>query len=298
MRACIIFNPVAGRSCSQRRLARFREHWKTRAEFWPTQYRGHGIGLARAACDQGFSIIAAAGGDGTVHDVANGLLQSSRSDVTLAVVPVGSANDFAYSLARQFGASLMEDGNYTSVDVGSVTTTSGRESFFVVSLGLGLSARVTLEARQVSRLQGKALYAVAVWRAVKANQVSDLRVQFDDDPPIQSPSLLTSVMLCEREGNFVLAREARLDDGRFDVVSAAPMGRLRVLGLLPRIALAGVPAHHPKIAQRRCRSLTVESPTPLAVHTDGEMFCTAEDGVHDLAVRLLPARLRVKLCVP
>jgi YegS/Rv2252/BmrU family lipid kinase len=296
MKTCVIFNPVAGRSRAQRRLARFREQ-HAQAEFWPTQGPGHGTELARAACEHGFTVIAAAGGDGTVHDVVNGILQSDRDDVTLAVVPIGSANDFAYSLARQFGVSTLEDEKCARVDVGSASS-GGRETFFVVSLGLGLSARVTLEARQVSRLQGKSLYALAVWRAVKAHQSSDLTVQFDGAAPTHEPSLLLSVMLCEREGNFVLAPNARLDDGLFDVVTAAPMSKLRVLGLLPRIALAGVPTNHPNIAHRRCRTLTVQSPTPLTAHTDGEMLCMPSDGVHDLTIRLLPARLRVKLCLP
>jgi diacylglycerol kinase family enzyme len=297
MKTCVIFNPVAGRSRAQRRLARFRQRYP-RAEFWPTEFPEHGVEFARLACEHGYSIIAAAGGDGTVHDVANGILQSNRDDVTLAVVPIGSANDYAYSLARQFGVSTLDDEHGAPVDVGSVTAAGGRESFFVVSLGLGLSARVTLEARQVSRLQGKALYALAVWRAVKAHQSSDFTVQFDGGPPTRTPTLLLSAMLCEREGNFVLAPNARLDDGLFDVVSAAPMGRLRVLGLLPRIALAGVPMNHPKIAHRRCHTLIVQSTTPLAAHTDGEMLCTPADGVHDVTIHLLPARLRVKLCLP
>jgi diacylglycerol kinase (ATP) len=298
MRACVIFNPVAGRSRSQRRLARFREQWSARAEFWPSEFRGHGAELARAACEQGFSVVAAAGGDGTVHDVANGLLRAKTGAATLAVVPVGSANDYAYSLARQFGTSRLDDDRHATVDVGVVTTATGRESFFVVSIGLGLSARVTQESQQVSRLQGKALYALAVWRAVKAHQCSDLTLQFDDEPPSNTPSLLLSAMLGEREGSFVLAPNALLDDGLFDVVSAAPMSRLRVLGLLPRIALVGLPAQHPKIAQRRCRTLTAHSATPLAAHTDGEMFCTAADGIHHLTIRILPARLRVNLCLP
>ena len=134
--------------------------------------------------------------------------------------------------------------------------------------------------------------------AVKANECNDLTLQFDDEAPANTPSLLLSVMVCEREGNFVLAPKALLDDGLFDVVLAAPMSRLRVLGLLPRIALSGLPAHHAKITQRRCRSLTVQSPTPLVAHTDGEMFCTDADAVHDLTIRILPARLRVKLCLP
>ncbi len=299
MRNCVIYNPAAGRSRSQRRLAKFREQWHERAEFWPTKFRGHGVELARAACEQGFSVVAAAGGDGTVHDVANGLLQAKTGDATLAVVPVGSANDYAYSLERQFGASKLDDENYAKVDVGSVTTSCGRESFFVVSLGLGLSARVTLESRKVSQLQGKALYALGVWCAVKANECTDLTLQFDDEAPANAPSLLLSVMVCEREGNFVLAPKRsprrwplRRRIGRADEPLAS--ARLAAADCTSRPAGASPQVTHSAAAA----SLTVQSPTPLVAHTDGEMLCTDADAVHDLTIRILPARLRVKLCLP
>jgi diacylglycerol kinase family enzyme len=109
---------------------------------------------------------------------------------------------------------------------------------------------------------------------------------------------MLSAMVGKREGSFLLAPQAELDDGRFDVVSAGMMGPGRVLGMLPRIALFGLPARHPQISVRRCRKVRVRSASPLAVHTDGEMFCTADDGIFELAIEILASRLRVKLCEP
>jgi len=298
MRACVIFNPEAGRLRSRRRLARFREQWKLRAEFWPTEFRGHATQLARTACEQGFTTITAAGGDGTVHEVANGLLSANADPVTLAVVPIGSANDYAYSLVRQFGISRLDDDVHARVDVGIAATPNGRETFVVENLGLGFSAQVTLESRKISRLQGKALYALAVYGALRKYQSTELTVQYDDEPPQAATLLMLSAMLGKREGGFLLAPHAQLDDGQLDVVSAAAMGRLRVLSMLPRLALFGLPARHPQIAVRQCRTLHVHSATPLAAHTDGEMFCTTADDIHDLTLRVLPSRLRVKVCSP
>jgi diacylglycerol kinase (ATP) len=157
---------------------------------------------------------------------------------------------------------------------------------------------VTLESRQVSRLQGKALYALAVYRAVRHYRASELVIQYDDEPPTRESILLLSAMLGNREGSFLLAPHARLDDGLFDIVSAAPMTPTQVLGLLPRIALFGLAEHHRHVSRRRCRTLTVEANTPLVAHTDGETLCTSGDDVHKLTVRILPSRLRVKVCPP
>src|SRR5438309_1224985 len=91
---CVIFNPKAGRWRAGRRFAQLRRTWGEHVVFWETERPGHGEELARKAAEHGFTTVAAAGGDGTVHEVANGLLQAGRPDLTFAVVPLGSANDY------------------------------------------------------------------------------------------------------------------------------------------------------------------------------------------------------------
>src|SRR5258707_10954403 len=95
---CVIYNPAAGRGRAGRRLESLRQTLGQRAEFRPTQAAGHAEQLALEAVQAGFAVVGAAGGDGTVHEVANGLLRAGRSEAALAVYPVGSANDYAHSL--------------------------------------------------------------------------------------------------------------------------------------------------------------------------------------------------------
>src|SRR5262245_54024018 len=95
---CVIFNPSAGRGQARRHLDRLRRALGTRGEFRPTRSPGHAEELARQAALDGFPFVAAAGGDGTVHEVVNGLLQADRPEAVLAVLPIGSANDYADSL--------------------------------------------------------------------------------------------------------------------------------------------------------------------------------------------------------
>src|SRR5438132_1369447 len=97
---CVIFNPTAGRQRATQRLAQLRRGWAARAVFRPTERPGHGEELAKQAALDGFSTVVAAGGDGTVHEVANGLLSAGRPEVVFGIVPIGSANDYAASLAH------------------------------------------------------------------------------------------------------------------------------------------------------------------------------------------------------
>src|SRR5688572_13743683 len=95
---CIIYNPRAGRGRVGGQLARVRRLLGTRADFRPTSRPGEASELATRAAAEGFAVVGAAGGDGTVHEVANGLLAAPGPTPVLAVLPLGSANDYAHAL--------------------------------------------------------------------------------------------------------------------------------------------------------------------------------------------------------
>jgi diacylglycerol kinase family enzyme len=289
---CVIFNPHAGRRRAARRLASLRRQWGSHAAFWPTEGPGHAEELARAAAGRGFRVVAAAGGDGTVHEVGNGLLEAARPDVTFAVVPLGSANDYAHSLTYWDGAAARAP---HEVDVGLVRDERGRQRWFLCCLGLGLNGAVTLESRRIRRLQGIALYGLATLRALWYRYATPpMTLTIDGGPAWTAPTLLLSVLLGRREGGFVLAPQARLDDGLFDYVHAGALSRWEVLRFLPRLAATGPPPEYSKVRQGRCRELRLSSEAPLTVHIDGEFFCVPEDNVRTLEIRLLPHALRVQ----
>ena len=295
MTICVIFNPHAGRRRARRRMARFRQRWQQHADFQQTEYSGHGVELARQAAERGCRVVAAAGGDGTAHDVANGVLQADAPDVTLAVVPIGSANDYAHAIAREFGVSQLDDQHGFQVDAGQVRFGGDQSRYFVEGVGTGLSGWATIESRRIHRLQGKLLYGLSVWRALR-HPLTDLEVQLDQSPAVRCPTLLLSVMLGCREGNFVLAPDARLADGLFDVIRGARIRRWQAIGLLARIGCCGLPRQHPEIHQARCSRLRLKAESPLALHADGELLCLPEHAVHDVEVEMLRHRLRVKVC--
>jgi YegS/Rv2252/BmrU family lipid kinase len=292
---CVIFNPAAGRRQAQRRLARLRRRWGSRVEFRATDRAGHAEELALAAAREGFRVVAAAGGDGTVHEVANGLLRAGRPEVLFGVVPVGSANDYAYSLGVREADGVVQGpaAGGRAVDVGVVSDAAGRQRFFVNSLGLGLSGAVTVESRRIRRLQGLALYGLATLRALWYHYACPVMHFTIDGADWQAPTLMVSVGLGQREGGFVLAPQAELDDGWFEFLHAGDLSRWEVLRFLPRLATAGPPTDHPKVRIARCREIAISSGGPLTIHIDGEFFCRPEDGVRSVYIKILPGALRV-----
>jgi diacylglycerol kinase family enzyme len=302
---CVIFNPAAGKKQARGRLDRLRRAWGERVQLLPTERPGHAEELAQRAAQAGFGIVVAAGGDGTVHEVANGILRAARPDVRFAVIPIGSANDYAHSLEWEFSQSASgrsppdngkaDETGSRALDVGRVRDASGRERFFVCCLGLGLNGAVTLESRRIHRLQGMALYGLATLRALWYHYACPrMDVAFDEQPGRTTPTLMFSVLVGRREGGFVMAPQARLDDGWFDFIHAGALSRWQVLNLLPRVALAGPPANHPRVRQGRCRRVRICSEAPLTVHIDGEFFCKPEDRVCDLDIEIMPRCLTVE----
>ncbi|MGD9856592.1 MAG: diacylglycerol kinase family protein [Planctomycetaceae bacterium] len=296
-RICVIFNPRAGRRRAARRLEAFRQQWQGRADFWTTESAGHAEVLAGRAAALGYRTIAAAGGDGTVHEVVGGLLRAESQDATFAIVPIGSANDYAFTMERQFGAFSLDDRHADPVDAGLLRLPGGVERYFVEGVGIGLTAEVTVESRRIPHRQGLWLYGTAALRVLRRGQPPfPLRLSYDDEAPVETATRLLSVLLGQREGNVVMAKHALINDGRFDVVHGGAVGHWEALALLPRFLLWGPPTNHPHITVRRCRRLHVESPEPLTIHADGEVVATRDDAVHGVTLEVLPLRLRVKVC--
>jgi diacylglycerol kinase family enzyme len=291
---CVIYNPASGRGRAVQRLEQLRRAWHDRAVFWPTAAPGQAEELALQAAREGFATVAAAGGDGTVHEVSNGILRAARPEVVLAVLPVGSANDYAHSLdlGRDWWQSAQAALAPCAVDVG-VVRAGQRSRFFVNGLGLGFNGRVTLEAQRIRWLQGVALYGLALVRSLCFHFVTphlDLHI---DDRDRSCPTLALSLAIGRREGNFVVAPQALLDDGQFDFVHAGPLTRWDALRLLPRLFAGRLPPRHPRLWLGRCRQVRARAATALVVHLDGEMFCVPADAAHEIEVELLPGALRV-----
>ncbi len=291
---CVIFNARAGSGRAAQRLRRLRRVLGPRADFRPTSDRGHGRELALEAARAGFPIVAAAGGDGTVHEVANGLLQAERPEVTLAVLPLGSANDYAHSLGLGPDWWLRADGAVKSatVDVGLVREPGGRATYFVNNVGIGLTGAAALEAERV-QLQGLPRYLVGLFRTLCYRFQHPLMAVTVDGKTWREPTLALSLGIGKREGSFVLVPDAELDDGLFDYIHAGALTRRTLLRLLPAGIAGRLPSDYPGLRMGRCRRASLESEAALVAHTDGEFFCRPEQDVRGLEVELFPGRLRV-----
>lgn len=300
MPTCVIYNPAAGRGKADQLLRECQHRWRQQVLLRPSEYPGHATDLACQAAEEGFERIVAAGGDGTVHEVANGLLRANKPQAVFSIWPIGSANDYAYTLGLLEWWKQREKPLPTQVlhvDVGRITG-GGRERFYVNSLGIGFNGMVTIESRKIRRLRGLALYILAFLRALRKHYETPITTVRFDDTLITAPTLAITLNLAQREGGFPLTPHASLTDGRFDYLHALGMPRWRLLRYLPAMAFGCLPSNHPLLKVGQCSRMEVQAPHPLCIHADGEFFCRPEDNVHAVQVELLPARLAVEIFPP
>ena len=287
-RLFLIANPVAGRGAALRARSEVRaglERAGVEHDIALTRAPGEAVELARAASRQGWDAVVAVGGDGTVHEVANGVLDAA--EVAMGVVPAGSGNDFAFAAgipgSIPKALQVLLDGRPTPVDAGRVC-----DRWFVNGVGIGLDARVAIEANRARRLRGIAMYLHALARVLRSYTPPRLRVEVDGVLWMDEAATLLTIGNGPRQGGgFRMNPSARIGDGMLHLCGCGALGTLRILRFLP-YTLRGT---HVGLEGVRCTTgqrIQVTSPDPLAVHADGEIVAEHAAAV---AIRLQPGRL-------
>ena len=296
----IILNPVAGRGRGARVEPELRRYLETEGldfDLVHTTGRGHAAELAQQAVRDGFEIVVAAGGDGTFHEVVNGLMTASGGGETgtLGIIPIGSGSDFAHTAGApadlQAACHRLAHGQVRVVDVGRLTMPGLPPRYFDNTLGIGFDGVVTVEAVKVKWLRGLALYLPVVLKTIFLSlKIPQVTIEYDGEE-MALPALMVCVANGPREGGgFFVAPQAQPDDGLFDLCIVNEVSRLAMLGLIPHF-LQGTHVDKEPVTMTRARSVTISSPDDLVAHVDGEVLCT--DG-HQIRCEILPRRLRVQ----
>lgn len=303
----VILNPTSGRGRGVKlrsQLSAALNDAGVTHEIVETTRGGEGIELAQQGHADGYQTIVAAGGDGTVSEVVNGLAQINPGApiaTKVAVVSVGSGNDFAHAWnvaqSPTAMASAIARGETRPCDLGHVTIQAGGktiERYFNNNFGTGLDSQVTLESLKIKRLQGVMLYGMAALRALWRLETPVVKIEWESADGVmhryEAPISLVSVGNTPRSGGgFQLTPGAQMDDGLLDLGIADAMSRWQLLQLLPK-ALQGAHVHHPAFTLVQFKRLTLSTAVPLAIEMDGEVI-TEEAEQIEMVVQ--PARLQL-----
>jgi len=314
MKTCIIFNPYSGRNRRRPGLAAaIRDFIRTRAldaHVATTEGPGHATELARAAAAAGHGVVVAVGGDGTMNEVAQGLVNTPAA---LALVPCGSGNGLALHLGlprSPFEALRLATG--AGARIGAIDTGTANGHPFFNAMGLGLDADVSRRFNLLTRrgLPGYARVGLAVLRELRTE-----RCQITCGARVENHEiLLVAVANSDQYGNHArIAPGARVDDGRLDLVAVKAVGLGAAATLEPRLFLGNID-RSPHVVRMTGPRFVIERVAPGVIHTDGETHATGarvEIVVQPRSLRLLipahsralvpsvaPARARFALQLP
>ena len=278
----VILNPAAGGGRALRLLPRLVAALRDCGEahhVHVTAAPGEATDVARRFAGDGMRLVVAVGGDGTLNEVANGLLSAEApAPVALGVVPAGRGADFARTLAAPCdpAAALARACRSTPlpIDVGRATFADGSTRVFVNVGGLGFDAAVA-ERAAGSRLPGsKAPYLRGLAGALVGYR--NRHVAVDADGALVTGTVLAVIVANGRYfgGGFKIVPDAAVDDGRLDLAIVGDISRLDLLRQVPRL-YRGAHVAHPKFTHLTARSIRVESAEPSRVQLDGELVGTA-----------------------
>ncbi len=239
-----------------------------------TRFARHARDLAIEAVANGAALVAAAGGDGTIHDVANGLLRSEKR-VPLAVIPGGTGNDFAKVVpgasSRNGAYDIIARPAFHDFDAGYVEWNDGSE-YFVNGMGTGIDVEVVRQILRLPRLPGAVKYLLGLLRALATYRPVMLRASLRDEV-IESRVMMFAIGngICQG-GGFYLTPQARPDDALLELCVVREIPLWRVALVLP-LVLRGTHGEHPVVTMRSFAGLrfdTIDS-TPLFFQLDGEL---------------------------
>jgi YegS/Rv2252/BmrU family lipid kinase len=291
MHVHVILNPYANRWGAQRKIPLVKSalaEGGLRADVTVTEVPNEAVEAARRAALAGYDAVVAAGGDGTVSEVVNGLIQAAGDGPTrpLGVLPIGTGNDFSDMTgtprALAGAVAVIAAGQTRQVDAARVN-----DRFFDNNCAVAMEPMVTIENVKIRRLSGNARYIAALVRALVKLKAWDMRIRWDEGE-IAGPTLLLSVCNSPRTGGvFLMAPQALMDDGLLDFVYAPAMSKAQVLAILPRL-FKGSHIQHPLVQHGRTRRLLVESSPGTPVHADGEVISEASARVE---YEILPQKI-------
>jgi len=270
---------------------------------------GEGVLLASEAARKGVEFIIACGGDGTISEVANGILESGK-DVELGVLPSGTGGDFRRSLEvpvqSRSAARILRTGRTRRIDVGRVTYVNKEGTiaarFFLGVASCGLSTRVIERVKEGGPdwlpgytpkwLSGRVSFGASMLQSAVKTHTTRIMVQLDD----AHERHLAVATLCVANaryfgGGMKIAPDARLTDGKFDVVSVGDLSALKIMTSAPRVYL-GSHLSMPEVSHTLARKIQLraaETSEEINLEIDGEL-----PGRLPATFQVIPAALRVR----
>jgi YegS/Rv2252/BmrU family lipid kinase len=293
MKILLLYNPYAAHKRAMKLIphmeALFAKH-KIDFDLFLTDYPEHGIEIIRQVDFSKYDGVVAAGGDGTLFEVINGYFKnSSERKIPLGVLPIGTGNAFARDLdldnsKLDQAVKIISGRKLRKVDAGKFKT-HGQEYYYLNILGIGFVADVTETARKLKFL-GNIAYTFGVfYRTVFLNS-NRLTITLDDKT-VQRESIFIEISNTRYTANFLMAPNAKIDDGLLDVTLVNKLSRRKLLQSFPKI-FTGEHIYLDEVETFQAQKIKIHSDVSKVLTPDGELM-----GITPVEIECLPSAIEV-----
>ena len=268
------------------------------AEWSGTVYPTHATELAVQAAESGCSLVIAAGGDGTVHEVVNGLMQvPAERRPRLGIVPLGSGNDFAHSVGISGSPAdalrQVFTGEVKHVDLGVFDIGRGKTEYFDNTFGIGFDATVTIRSHRISLVRGFLMYLVAVLQTIAMDlDAPMMQITTDEETWSEKTIMLVACNGPREGGGFLVAPGADNSDGILNYAAVRNVSRLMMLRLIPEV-MKGTHGRFKQVRMGQMRRINIQADRPVTIHADGEVISGFGTDVRSINLEIVPSVLEV-----
>ncbi len=268
------------------------------ADWSGTVYPTHATELARQAALDGYDLVIAIGGDGTIHEVVNGVMQAPpEKRPRIGIVPMGSGNDFAHSLGmKENPAEALRQilsGAPRKIDLIRVEDDHGRVEYVDNTIGIGFDAIVTIRSRSMPVVRGFLMYLISVLQAIILDHHPVPMTVETDQESWEDNVVMFVICNGPREGGgFLVAPEAVVDDGLLHYAMIGNISRAMMFRLVPEV----MNGTHPRFKQVRMgamKKMSLKASQPLFIHTDGEIFAGFGTDVRGLTLEVITDAIEI-----
>ncbi|GAA5528738.1 diacylglycerol kinase family protein [Herpetosiphon gulosus] len=292
LRLAVILNPHSNRQRAAHQaphIMAMLSHFGLEATLFQTTHIGHATRLAQqCVADDNWDGIIAAGGDGTINEIVNGM---AGSQLPLSFIPLGTGNDFVKMLkvpANNIVEAIrsIATNRLRHIDLGMIN-----QHWFINGVGIGLDANVAIEAQKLKRVKGGLVYIIAVLKSILSYEARDLLIETDDLTLQKRINMATVGNGGYHGGGFWITPESQIDDGVLDVCLTGDQSRWSMVRDSSRVR-QGSHTALPSVTMLKTRTFKLYSERGVPVHVDGEVFSAS---LHEINITIQPAALTIRV---
>ena len=279
MKILLIYNPFAGHKRATKILpqveAKFTQQ-KIDFDLHLTNYPEHAREIVRESDFRQYDGLVAAGGDGTLYEVINGYYRNPlKKKIPLGILPIGTGNAFVRDLDLdasrwEEAVEVISHNKPRKVDVGHYTT-RGQDYYYLNILGLGFVADVGDTAKKL-KLLGNISYTLGVLYQTVFLKTHRLTIEIDGKT-LERENIFVEISNTRYTSNFLMAPNAKIDDGLLDVTLANKLNRRRLLKVFPTV-FTGEHIHEPEVETFQAKKIRIQTDVPKVLSPDGELIGT------------------------